>query len=131
MQLRLTAGLVAAALAVLAAPAAAAPITVQLRIEGPQHTLFEGPVTTGVRQFHFSGDATQHTCDGTAPAGTSATPQVTSGAALTAAEDTAGLIAHGTWFDAFGDPSFTDIDGENVAFDSTTNRFLVEYHNEQ
>jgi hypothetical protein len=131
MQLRRIAGLAAAALAVLAAPAAAAPITVQLRIEGPQHTLFEGPVTTDVRQFHFSGDPVRHTCDGTAPAGSSATPQVTSGAALTAAEDTAGLVAHGTWSDMFGSPSFTDIGGENVAFDPGTNRFLVEYHNEQ
>jgi hypothetical protein len=130
MQLRLTAGL-AAVLAVLAAPAAAAPITVQLRVEGPQHTLFEGPVTTGVRQFHFTGDPARHTCDGTAPAGNAASPQVTSGAALAAAEDTTGLVVHGMWSDMFGDPSFTDIGGESVAFDPDTNRFLVEYHNEQ
>jgi hypothetical protein len=130
MQLRLTAGLAAAALAVLAAPAAAAPITVQLRIEGPQQTLFEGPVTTDVRPFHFTGDATSHTCDGSPPAGTATSPQVTSGAALTAAEDTAGLVVHGTWSDAFGSPSFSDIGGESVGFDPTTNRFLVEYRNE-
>jgi hypothetical protein len=132
MQLRLLTGL-AAGLSALVAPALAqaAPITVQLRIEGPQHTLFEGPVTTGVRQFHFAGDATRHTCDGSPPAGTSTSPQVTSGAALTAAEDTAGLIAHGTWSNTFGSPSFSDIGGENVGFDSATNRFLVEYHNEQ
>jgi hypothetical protein len=130
MQLRLTVGL-AAVLAVLAAPAAAAPITVQLRIEGPQHTLFEGPVTTGVRQFHFSGEPARHTCDATAPAGSSATPQVTSGAVLTAAEDKAGLVVHGSWSAQFGSPTFTDIGGESVAFDTGTSRFLVEYHNEQ
>jgi hypothetical protein len=131
LQLRLSAGL-AAGLAVLALPAAAqaAPVTVQLRIEGPQHTLFEGPVTTDVRAFHFSGDATTHTCDGSPPAGTGTTPQVTSGAVLTAAEDTAGLVVHGTWYDVFGSPIFSDIGGENVAPDTNTNRYLVEYHNE-
>src|SRR3954447_5847090 len=58
--------LAAVAMTVLAAPIAhAAPVTVQLRVEGPTRTLFEGPVTTDVRTFHFTGDATQHTCDGT------------------------------------------------------------------
>lgn len=131
MQLRLRIG-VTAGLALLALPAAAAaaPVTVQLRIEGPQQTLFEGPVTTDVRAFHFTGDPTGHTCDGSAPAGTSMTPEVTRGAVIAAAEDTAGLVAHGTWSVSLGSPSFTDIDGESVAFDASTNRFLGEYLDE-
>src|SRR6188472_351816 len=129
MQLRLTAGL-AAGLALLALPAAAAaaPVTVQLRIEGLQHTLFEGPVTTDVRAFHFTGDLTGHDCDNSPPA---ATPEITREAVVTAAEETAGLVAHGTWSASLGSPSFTDIDGESVAFDPGTNRFLVEYLDER
>jgi hypothetical protein len=129
MQLRLTAGL-AAGLVVLALPAAAAaaPVTVQLRIEGPQHTLFEGPVTTDVRAFHFSGDPTGHDCDNSPPA---AAPEITRGAVVTAAEETAGLVTHGTWSASLGSPSFSDIDGESVAFDAATNRFLVEYLDER
>jgi hypothetical protein len=128
MHLRRKAGL-AAALVVLALPAAAsaAPVTVQLRIEGPDRTLFEGPITTDVRPFHFSGEAGVHDCDNQPPA---ATPEITRGAVVTAAEDTAGLVAHGTWFASLGSPSFSDINGESVAFDPATNRVLVEYLDE-
>src|SRR3954454_23176512 len=38
--------------ALLAPAAGAAPVSVQLRIEGPTRTLFEGPVATDVRTFH-------------------------------------------------------------------------------
>ena len=51
MKLSLTAGMVAGLLSLAAAPALAAPVTVDLRIEGATRTLFEGPVTTDVRQF--------------------------------------------------------------------------------
>jgi hypothetical protein len=131
VKLRPLAGL-AAGLALLALPASAgaAPVTVQLRIEGPRHTLFESPVTTDVRQFHFSGDATMHTCDGTPPAGSATTPEITRGAVVTAAEDSAGLVADGTWSAMFGSPCFTEINGENVDFDPGTGDFLVEYLNE-
>ena len=35
-------------------PPLAAPVTVDLRVEGPTKTLFEGPVTTDVAPFRFS-----------------------------------------------------------------------------
>ena len=43
-----TAGLAAGVLSVLAlaSPAAAAPVTVDLRVEGPTRTVYESPVTT-------------------------------------------------------------------------------------
>ncbi len=43
--------LAAVAATLLPASAIAAPVTVNLRVEGPDSTLFEGPVTTDVRQF--------------------------------------------------------------------------------
>jgi hypothetical protein len=70
-----------------------------------------------------------HTCDATPPYGSAPTPQITRGAVVTAAEDTAGLVAHGTWFNGLG-PSFSDIGGENVSYDAATGDFLVEYLNE-
>jgi hypothetical protein len=125
MKLRSPAGLVAAVL-LTASPAAAAPVTVDLRIEGPSRTLFEGPVTTDVRPFHFTGDATSHQCDGTTTGGSSPQPVPTRGAAVVASS----VAITGTWFDAFG-PSFSTVAGESVAFDPDTGRFLAEYKNGQ
>jgi hypothetical protein len=110
------------AVLVLAAPASAAPVTVDLRIEGPNRTVFEGPVTTDVRTFHFTGDA-EHPCD-------NGTGAVTRGAVITAAADTAPFTTHGSWFDGLG-ASFSEVGGENVAYDPATDRFLVEYKNER
>jgi hypothetical protein len=127
MKLRSPAGLAAGLLtaALLAAPAAvAAPVTVDLRIEGPSRTLFEGPVTTDVRPFAFTGDATSHQCDGTTTGGSSPQPVPTRGAAVVASS----VAITGSWFDAFG-PSFSTVAGESVAFDPVTNRFLAEYKN--
>jgi hypothetical protein len=124
----LAAGLLAAAL--LSSTAAAAPVTVNLRIEGPTRTLFEGPVTTDVRQFRFTGESTGHTCDGTAAiGGSSPTPVPTRGAAVAQAAETTPFTITGT-FGQFG-ASFTTIAGESVAFDPATNRFLAEYENGQ
>jgi hypothetical protein len=113
-----------------AAPALAAPVTVDLRIEGPTRTLFEGPVTTDVRTFHFTGDV-ERVCDGSPPAGSATSPQPTRGAALTAASDAAPFTTAGTWSATFGSPSFTQIAGEDVGYDAATQRFLVEYKNER
>jgi hypothetical protein len=133
MKLRRSTGLLAGLLTfglLAAGQASAAPVTVQLRIEGPTHTLFEGPVTTDVRPFHFTtgADTADHTCNGTAAnQGTSPTPAATRGAVVAAAP----VSTSGDWFDSLGSPSFATIGGESVAFDPATNRFLVEYKNAQ
>ena len=130
-----TAGLAAGTLAIalLAAPGArgaARPVTVDLRIEGPTRTLFEGRVTTGVRAFRFTGDRVAHECDGTAAAngGVSSVPVPTRGAALAAAAESTPFSIKGTWFDSLG-PSFSSIRGQKVSFDPATRRYLVEYLN--
>jgi hypothetical protein len=129
------AGLVLAVLALLvpASVAAAAPVTVNLRIEGPTATVFEGPVTTDVRPFQFTGgaDTAPHQCDGTAAnGGTSATPVPTRGAAVAAASFAAPFSTSGTFFDLpIGSPSFAEVGGQSTAFDAATGAFLVEYLN--
>jgi len=130
MKHRSAAGLAGLILALLlAAPAAADPVTVQLRIEGATRTIFEGPVTTDVRPFRFTGEAESHTCDGTAATGgTSAAAVPTRGAVIAHAAETAPFDIAGTWHPQFG-ASFTSIDGESVAFDPATSRFLGEYEN--
>ena len=125
-------GLLAGVALLFAAPGAlAAPVTVDLRIEGPTRTLFEGPVTTDVRTFRYTGDATQHRCDGTAAEnqGTSPTPVPTRGAAVAEAAERTPFTIQGQWFDSLGSPSFSEIGGESVAFDPNTNEFLAEYKN--
>jgi hypothetical protein len=122
----------ACATALLAAPAFAAPTTVDLRIEGPTRTLFEGQVTTDVRTFRFSNESTQHRCDGVADdtAPPTPSPQPTRGGAIATASEQFGFSMTGSWFDGLG-PSFSEINGESVAFDPATNRFLAEYENWQ
>ena len=130
MKIRTSTGLLAGLLvaALLAAPAQAAPVTVDLRIEGPTRTLFEGPVTTDVRPFRFTGDPVAHECDGTTVGGTSPQPVPTRGAVVAAASERTPFTIAGTWHDQFG-VTFTSIAGEPVAFDPATNRFLAEYKN--
>lgn len=134
MPKRLFGLLIACLLLIVPASAGAAPTTVDLRIEGPTSTLYEGPVTTDVRPWQFSsGDTTAYQCDGTSyNAGTgsgSPTPVPTSGAALMAA----GLNTTGTWT-VFGGGfgagfSLSTVNGVNVGFDIATNRYMVEYYN--
>jgi len=124
-------GLLAGVALLLAAPGAlAAPVTVDLRIEGPTRTLFEGPVTTDVRTFRFTGDPVQHRCDGTAAnQGTSSTPVPTRGVAVAEAAERTPFAISGLWFDSLGSPSFSEIGGEGVAYDATTFEYLAEYKN--
>lgn len=58
---------VAVAIAVIALPsvASAAPVTVNLRVEGASQTLFEGPVTTYAHDVEAPSDTTARQCDGT------------------------------------------------------------------
>ena len=117
-----------AALAVTQVPAPA-PVTSSLRIEGPTRTLFDGPVTTGVRTFDFTGGSAASTCDGTAATGgPSLTPVVTRGAAIAKAISD-GLSAVGT-FGQYG-ATFTTIDGDSVAYNAMSGAFLIEFLNGQ
>ncbi|HET6551582.1 MAG TPA: hypothetical protein VFG79_24150, partial [Solirubrobacter sp.] len=102
------------------APAAAAPVTVDLRIEGASRTLFEGPVTTDVRTFTAADG--EHRCDGGAGA-------VTRGAVIDAASEAAPFSMVATWNPGYGNPTFAQIAGDSVAYDPATNRFLAEYKN--
>ncbi len=122
-----------AALVVLPAVASAAPVTVNLRIEGPTQTVFEGPVTTDLRTFHFSDSpATTHVCDGTAVGGyggPSATPVPTRNAALVTAAEQNGFPLLGS-FGQYG-AGFTTIGTQNVDYDPGSGRYLAEYKNGQ
>lgn len=134
MKSRPTAGLAAGVLSVLAfaTPALAAPVTVDLRIEGRTTTLFEGPVTTDVRTFRFTDNPMEYTCDGTdASGGSSPTPQPTRGAVITQASLATPFSTRGTFSARFKSPSFDEVAGEDVRFDPDTGRFLGEFENGQ
>jgi hypothetical protein len=110
---------VAALLALLLGGAAdAAPVTVQLRVEGSAGTLFEGPVTTDGHAID-KGDG-PHPCDGT----TRTVPPLNSGpgptmiSALDDASRQAGFSWSAQWF-SFGDFLVTQIGpdaGTDTAF---------------
>lgn len=136
---RLIAGsvLVVASLAVPSV-AAAAPVTVNLRIEGPSSTLYQGNVTSDIRRFQFTGDAVTHLCDGTSgapgtpgtpaegPGGPGTMPVNTAGQAIATAIDS-GLDARGSW-SGFG-ASFSTISGVSVAYNGATGQYLQEFRN--
>jgi hypothetical protein len=94
----------AVALAVLAtaAPAAGAdPVSVNLRIEGPSGTVFEGPVTTDAHLVSTPSDGNQpRVCDGT---GAGNPPGPTATTALDDASRLANFGWDGTW-----DPTLND-----------------------
>ena len=116
MKLRILAAAATAAAIALGAPAAApaAKVPVDLRIEGPTRTVFEGRFDVDVRRFQFTDESAKHTCDGTvAIGGTSPSPAPTRGAAISAAAKRFGFSMTGVWNDAFG-PTFEQIGGENV-----------------
>jgi hypothetical protein len=90
VDLRSRAALAVAALAVAlftaAGPAAAAPVTVDFRIEGKDTTHFDGPVTSDVRPVDGHDNTGPHTCDGTNN-GQGGTPAATAGTALAVASE--------------------------------------------
>jgi hypothetical protein len=87
---------VVASTALCSGTAAAAPVTVNLRVEGLTQTTFEGPVTTDGKQIDG------HPCDGTnGGANTSPGPTMTS--ALDDASATGAFTWDRTWFDGFDD----------------------------
>jgi hypothetical protein len=93
----------AAALAIVAvaAPGAqAAPVTVNVRVEGATQTIFEGPVTTDVHQTTTPTDGQPRTCDGSSvgnPVGPTAT------GALDDAARAAGFVWDAGWDSGFSD----------------------------
>jgi hypothetical protein len=60
----LAALLAASALLAGATPVVAAPVTVNVRVESPSSTIFEGPVTTDVHQVDGGDGTGAHECDG-------------------------------------------------------------------
>ena len=93
--------------------AQAAPTNVQLRIEGRNTTIYEGPVTTDgkVATPASGGD---HTCDGTNN-GTNPSPGPTPTSALDDGEPLGNYTWAGTWF-----PSFEDYSVDRVGPDAAT-----------
>ena len=96
-------GAVPAALAIVAASApvaGAAPVTVDVRVEGATQTIFEGPVTTDVHQTITPTDGQPRTCDGSSvgkPSGPTAI------GALDDAARTGGFVWDARWDSGFND----------------------------
>ena len=90
-----------AAVGATAPIAAAAPVSVNVRVEGVTGTIFDGPVTTDGHLVSTAADAnTPRVCDGTSvgsPAGPTAT------AALDDAGKLGGFTWDGTWDTTFSD----------------------------
>lgn len=122
------AGVLAAGfLSLVPAAASAAPVTVDLRVEGRTGTLFEGKVTTDVRTFRFTDAPDTYRCDATGETGSTATPSPTRGAALATAAEQGTFALTGRW-SAFG-PTFASVAGEGVGYDAATGQFLAEFEN--
>jgi hypothetical protein len=105
-----------AVLAVLgcAAPAAAAPLQVKVRVEGAKKTILERTLTTGVHRVDGGDGTGPHKCDGTnGGAGTKSGPTPTS------ALDTALKRAKLTWSASF-DSSFEDFIVSRIGPDAST-----------
>ena len=105
----------------VAAPALAAPVTVNVRVEGATATHYEGQVTTDVHQVDGGDGTGAHECDGNnADPGKYASP----GPTVTGAMDDAAKVKPFSWFGTYGDfgtPDFyvREIDGEH----DTSNTF--------
>jgi hypothetical protein len=128
MNLHRRSGLAAGVLGLgLLAPAAAhAGVPVNLRVEGPKRTVFEGRLKVPVHAFRFSGQKRSHACDGVSQ-GTQRNPAPTRGAALSLAAQRFGFALKGSWNDQFGSPTITRVGRQHVSFDSKTNRYLAEF----
>jgi hypothetical protein len=101
-------------LAVAAPPATAAPVSVNLRVEGAARTIFDGPVTTDGHAITTASSGGPHVCDGT-NGGASTTP----GPVATAALDD-GARSNGFSWDADWNSSFSDFLVKQVGGESQT-----------
>lgn len=104
------------ALLALAAPAAASPVTVNLRIEGSAGTVFEGPVTTDAKMITTAAGGT-HECDGT----NGSTSNPPGGTPTTALDDAS--IAHSFTWDGTYDSGFADFFVQRIASDGQVGVF--------
>jgi hypothetical protein len=92
------------ALLLFAAVAAAAPTTVDVRIEGAHETLFEGPLAVEPRSVEASSDTVRRPCDGiNALDPENTVPEPTPTAAAADAMALAGETFDGKWYDGFDD----------------------------
>jgi len=115
----LAAVLAASVALVAAAPVVAAPVTVNLRIEGATKTHFEGPVTTDVKTVR--GEL----CDGTQdPSNT--TPAPTMQGALDDASLTGALTWEGAWDPGYQDFFVTKINDEDTPSDFSQSWALLQ-----
>ena len=108
----LAALLAALAVLVTAPTALAAPVTVNLRVEGSSQTLFEGPVTTDAKTLTKDGSG-PHPCDGT-NGGANPTPGPTMTGAMDDGIAAAGLTWQGSWSAGFSDFSIDGIGPDAV-----------------
>lgn len=92
------------ALLLLAAVAAAAPTTVNVRIEGAHETLFEGPIAAEPHGVKASSDPVQRPCDGINSLDPENTvPRPTPTAAAADAMSLIGETFDGLWYPGFND----------------------------
>jgi hypothetical protein len=107
--------LAAAGLAALfvTASASAAPVTVQLRVEGSTATIFEGAVTTDGKVLDKGSGP--HPCDGT-NGNTNPTPGPTMTSALDDGASQGGFSWDGTWFAGFDDFGIDRIGPDSTDF---------------
>src|SRR6186997_1246536 len=87
--------------ALTAAPAAdAAPVTVNLRVEGIADTIFDGPVVTDAHRTTTPSDGVARPCDGTNSGGA---PTPTAIGALDDGSKAGGFAWDASWYDSFSD----------------------------
>ena len=96
---------------VSATAANAAPVNVNLRVEGASRTIFDGPVTTDGHTITTASSMGAQPCDGTnAGAFPSAVPTAT--AALDDGARLNGFTWDADWFSSFSDFSVKDVAGD-------------------
>lgn len=125
--LRRASAVVLAAGLMCPAAAPAAPVSLTLRVEGANSTLFEGPVTTDARLVDGQDASGQHTCDGTNNQ-TFATPGPTVGTAMADEVDRRALSWRASWSSTYQEFFLDSIDGEAPDF-STSSTFWSLYEN--
>lgn len=99
-------------LAVAAPTAMAAPVSVNLRVEGATTTIFDGPVTTDGHTITTPSSGGARVCDGTNGAA-SPTPGPVATAALDDGARLNGFAWDADWFDSFGDFAVKQVGGES------------------